>query len=169
MYLPRIAVDLCNTLADVNSLIDDLTDIQRPFGIYEHPGVTAEYFINHPNIYGQALVLDDAVEGLNELSKFYNVTYLTKRDISSRYITEKWLSKNNFPDGELVFSKDKVLDFFKLNCLFAIEDAPFELSQYDSNGITYYAKAWDYNTLFPRRFKSFDILINNIIAKEVIL
>lgn len=62
--------------------------------------------INNPEFFNQNLVLQDlpvpnSVECLQKLSTFYKIVYLSARPTSMQSITEEWLTKNNYPEGQV--------------------------------------------------------------------
>jgi len=167
MEKSSIAVDICNTLADINSQLESVTCVSREPGIYTHPYASTDFFIQNPQVYENAQVLNDAVFGLNLFANKYNIVYLTARKKESEIVTYRWLKKNGFPKGNIVFSTDKVADFKALNCVFALEDAPHELNAYQQAGLLSFAKAWDYNTFYANRFDSFVSLFKQVLSMHV--
>lgn len=147
-----ILVDICNTLADVNSEINKVTGTLRPEGLYFHPAVCQVWFASHLDVFRNCKPINYAVEGLNKLAETFNIVYATARPEEAKKITECWLKKNGFPQGILEFSAYKPRLVEKYEVEFAIEDAPHEINQYQVAGLPVRVYAQDYNITFINRF-----------------
>lgn len=152
--MPRtLAVDICNTLADVNG------ELQKVFGAnpnpssYLHPGVNAEFFKNNTWIFKKAKPYKGAAYILNQLSKIFEIVYVTARPIEARMITLEWLNKHGFPKREVFFTKNKPEIAKCLGVTVAIEDAPHEIDRYRIAGIPVLVKRQPYNLNYHNVFE----------------
>lgn len=123
------AVDICNTIADVNAVLERLLGRKPDASSYYHPGLAPDFFRRHAEeVFGAALPLPGAVEGVRALAKWYRIIYLTARPEEARQVTLEWLRYWGFPEGELVMTRDKVRAAGELGVDLAIDDAPHELA-----------------------------------------
>lgn len=147
----KIAVDICNTLADVNAVLKDyLGEIPNPSS---KNAIDSSFFKQNLWIFESAKPIKCANKKLHEISKEYEVIYITARPEVAKEVTEKWLEINNFPKGKVYFTKDKALLAHGLDIKLAIEDAPHEIANYLRSGVNVIVKAWDYNAKFSNRFE----------------
>lgn len=155
MMLPKrtIAIDLCNTVCDINGSLERYLCTVRKKGAYHIDGATPDFFLEHPEIFRDAEPFPYAAVTLRMLSDFYNIVYLTARPEEAHDATLDFLFKNGFPLGEIIFSKNKVDVFKQRSMVFAIDDAPHEIEAYTQAGITVLVKAWDYNKHAKLRFE----------------
>lgn len=148
----RIACDICNTLADVNGELEKRGFV-RENGTYFIAGLDADYFANNLDVFEKATPFDGAAEKLCNFAKNgFEIVYLTARPKVAKTVTKNWLKKNGFPKGKLVFSNNKPGDFKRLNCAFAIDDAPHEIKNYQVNDIKVLIHLRDYNNSFGDGF-----------------
>lgn len=136
----KIAVDICNTLADINSELEKRLGKNPNPKEYLHPKVVSlggnRYFIENMDIFENAKPLKDAVRVMNELSKKYDILYFTARPIIASKVTEEWLRACDFPEGELFMNLKNKGELAKiLRVSFAIEDSPHEIESYRKNNI----------------------------------
>ncbi len=147
-----LAVDICNTLADVN------TELKKVFGanpnpsIYFIPGVTKEFIRNNTWIFKKATPYKGAAYILNLLSRKFEIVYITARPIEARYITLEWLERNGFPQREVIFTNRKPEVAKALRVTAAIEDAPHEIDGYMEAGIPVFVKRQPYNLNYQNVF-----------------
>jgi uncharacterized HAD superfamily protein len=82
-----------------------------------------ENFFRIPILYEKSFPEDGAVDTLYELSKKYNIVYITARPLDVKFVTQYWLKKNKFPNHEnLEFSNNKTVEVRQHNCKYFIED-----------------------------------------------
>lgn len=147
-----IAVDICNTLADIN------TEIAKVFGAnpnpsnYFHPCVTTEFFKYNTWIFEKAQPFKSAANTLNQLVKEFSLVYVTRRPVQAANITLGWLKQHKFPEREVIHTRDKAEIAKLLNVSAAIEDAPFEIEGYSDIGIPVYVKRQSYNLCYQNIF-----------------
>lgn len=147
-----LAVDICNTIADVNG------EIKKVFGAnpnplsYLHPGVSPNFFKYNTWIFEKALPFKGAAAVLNQLAKIYKIVYITARPKEAELITLKWIEKNGFPMGKIFFSPQKHETAKHLNVMAAIEDAPHEIDSYLTAGIPVFVKKQPYNLNYQNVF-----------------
>lgn len=150
---PQIAIDLCNTVCDVNRQLEIQFHTKRSFGNYWIDGVTDSFFESTPSFFILPEVFPYAVESLQLLSRYYKITYLTARPKVAEAATRYFLMQNRFPDGEIIFTNDKVSYFLNHHMVFSIDDAPKEIAGYHAHNIPVLIKAWDYNIGMGTRFE----------------
>lgn len=154
--LPRrtIAVDLCNTVCDINGVLEKCLHTTRKKGSYHIDGLTPEFFQVHTEIFREAEPFPYAADALRLLNEEYDIVYLTARPEVAYNATLDFLRNNHFPAGEIIFSTRKADVFLqKKTMAFAIDDAPHEIASYVSAGIPVLIKAWDYNEHMGPRFE----------------
>lgn len=152
MAKPCIVVDLCNTCADVNGVLDTIGP-KRALGVYEHPVVSGEdFFVNNLWIFNEAAPIPGMRKALEQLSRWYNIIYLTARPIVSDLLNRRWLQNNYFTPGMIIYSPNKAEVALSLNARFAIDDSPYEIERYRSAGIDCLVPAQDYNVGYDNRF-----------------
>lgn len=147
-----IAVDICNTLADINSEIQKVYGASPVPSVYHHPKVNPEFFRNNLWIFEKANPFTGAAEQLTEISKTYKIIYITARPKAAQEVTIEWLQKNNFPKGIVFFTTKKAILAKSLGVMAAIEDAPNEIEGYISKGIPVIVKKQPYNTAYRNLF-----------------
>lgn len=145
---PKIAVDICNTIVDIDSEISKKGFVRKE-GEYFYD-LPADWFLKNTDVFRNAKPIDGAVNALWMLSEMYTIVYVTARDLSTNSITEENLFRvNKFPEGRIVNTTDKMAVYEEEGFLFAIEDAPFEIEKYLNGGATVLAIAKDYNMNLP--------------------
>lgn len=146
----KIAVDICNTIADVNGALE------KEYGISctscKMPGLDTEWFINHLDVFAKAEPIPYSQAALNLLAEIYDIVYLTARPVEAADVTRAWLRGNGYPEGIVIYSTNKPSVFMDLSMAFAVDDAPHELTAYMNNGCKCYALARSYNQAFNNRF-----------------
>ena len=154
-----VFLDICNTLANVNAQIERMTNCKRPKGLYFHPCVCEEWFAKHLDVFRDCEALPGAVEGVQALSKRFDIVYLSARPECARKITVDWLEKEGFPRAGLVLTANKVdaakeiMQFGHFQAVFAIDDAPHEIEAYRRAGIPVCVYRTDYNCHMGHTFK----------------
>lgn len=149
----KIAVDLCNTLADVVAELEKLLGPNPDPSHYQMPGATAEFFERHPEIFSGALPFPGAVETLHRIASQGEIIYLSARPKWAREIFEEWLARWGFPSGKLVLTDRKAEVARGMGIVLAIDDAPHEIERYRAAGIPVLVKAQPYNLGYPGRFE----------------
>lgn len=143
------AVDICNTIADVNTQIAKIIG-KWPSHMYKHPAITKEFFENHPEVFIKAMPYPGAAETLKLIKS--DIIYLSSRPDWAWDITKDWLQKNDFPEGLLILTHNKVLMAKKIGVIIAIEDNPEDIILYQKEGINVLVKAQPYNIDYGPRF-----------------
>jgi len=146
-YPSRVAaVDICNTIADVNAVLERLLGRKPDASSYLHPGLVPDFFRRHAEeVFGAALPLPGAVDGVRALAGQYRIVYLTARPEEAREVTLEWLRYWGFPEGELVMTQDKARAARELGVELAIDDAPHELAVLQKAVPVVLAKRQPYN------------------------
>lgn len=147
-----IAVDICNTLADVNAVLEKYYG-KMPEGIYHHPAVDHDFFRNNPDIFREALPLPGAVQALTQLAKKEKILYLTARPLEAEEATRWFLDHYRFPYAEIIFSTNKTDIACRHKIKRAIDDSPSEIVKYKSAGISVAVYRQHYNRQFSGRFR----------------
>ena len=104
-----IAVDICNTIADVISVINARLGHNPNPAEYFHPALWDKpyYFEENLDIFLEAKHIGSSIEILNELSIYNEIIYITARPEIAEFVTKLWLKENNYPKGKVYFSKNK--------------------------------------------------------------
>lgn len=124
----RILIDICNTIADVSKAIEGVFGpVPEPL-LFSHPK-TPRIFWERENriarkIFETAEPFEGAAEVLNQLSKHYEILYLTARPQWAKKLTYNWLERHGFPAGEIVFTRDKYSWIKENGGLVMFEDDP---------------------------------------------
>ncbi|MBE5965342.1 MAG: hypothetical protein E7252_10580 [Lachnospira sp.] len=145
---PKVAVDICNTLADINKILKSLGYDTESYG-----GVPNDFFENNLWVFSEAEPIKYSKECLCKLAESCDIVYLTARPKVAESVTREWLLKNGFPYGELVFSANKAKDFKENQCIFAIDDAPFEVENYRKSDCLVMVPKQPYNNTLGDVFK----------------
>ncbi|MCK9470727.1 MAG: hypothetical protein M0Q88_03110 [Bacilli bacterium] len=163
-----IAVDICNTIADLNRELDTRIGHNPEPSQYFHPGLIDKpnYFVENLDIFLDAKPIDGSIEVLNLLSKDNTIVYITARPKISEFVTRLWLRRHGYPMGKIYFTDNKVDIAFNLGVDIAIDDAPFELERYIKAGFNVLVKKHQYNTLFPNRFNWEELNMDNVRISE---
>lgn len=141
-----VAVDLCNTVCNVNQMLEDVLNVRRKTGEYRMKNLPENVFLKNPELFLLPSVFDWAAESLQLISQKYSIVYITARPESARDVSKQYLAKNGFPAGEVIFSARKVevcKDMGNVVCAF--EDEPDTIRSYIDAGIPVFSKMWDYN------------------------
>ena len=154
----KIAIDICNTLVDINSLIEK-EGYRKNRGSYYYD-VPKNFFKERLDVFLNAKPFNGACDALWRIAEIYDIVYITARPLEAAEVTKKSLFEiNNFPPGKIIHTTNKVKAFRKEGCCVAIEDAPDEIYEYIKAGITVYIHSRDYNTSFAGyRFISWESL-----------
>lgn len=163
-----LAVDICNTIADVNS------EIKKVFGAnpnplcYLHPGVPLNFFKYNTWIFKDVMPFKGAADILNQLANIYTIIYITARPKEAELVTLEWIEKNGFPKGEILFSTQKHETAKHLNVMAAIEDAPHEIDSYLAAEIPVFVKRQPYNLNYQNVFDWADEKIKSFLLREAL-
>lgn len=139
-----IAVDICNTIADVFSVLKKMV-VWPDEKSYFHPQITDSFFEKNPFVFEEAMPYEGASESLRKLSRTFEIVYLSARPLWALEITKRWLEKHNFPAGRIILTKNKAKIAREMGILIAIEDAPHEIVNFRKNGIQVLIKKQPYN------------------------
>lgn len=122
---PILALDLCNTLADINAILSSIIPIDP--NVYPAPGVSEELFEDNPWLFSKAEPFEGASKVVSFLSDYWEVVYVTARPEWSKMLTRKWLKDNAFPEGDIICTKNKAGVVRKIGAFLAIDDSPHEI------------------------------------------
>lgn len=149
-----IAVDICNTLADVIRELDRIFGANPDPSKYFHPGLRGKknFFKENLDIFEVAQPIGNSAEKLREIAKENNIVYITARPEISKEITVKWLEEHNYPKADIYFTNNKVEIAQKLGVDLAIDDAPREIKEYRRAGYEVLVKKQSYNENFGNTF-----------------
>jgi 5'(3')-deoxyribonucleotidase len=149
-----IAVDICNTLADVIKELNRRLGANPDPSIYFHPALKGKknFFKENLDIFKVAQPIGNSAEKLRELAKNNNIVYITARPEVSREVTIKWLEEHNYPKADIYFTNNKVEIAKKLGVDLAIDDAPREIKEYRKAGYDVLVKKQSYNEEFGNLF-----------------
>jgi hypothetical protein len=64
-----VAIDICNTIADVLTEIEKILGPRPSKSIYTHPKATEQFFREHPEVFMKARPFKGAVDALWRLKK----------------------------------------------------------------------------------------------------
>lgn len=141
-----IAVDICNTLADINSAV------RRMVGPFKHyPAPIPTRFWTSPEglrVFRDARPLHDAAKVISGLAaRLGGVTYVTSRPREAELITRRWLKRNGFPNGKVIFCErhEKPTVYASLSPFLIAEDDPEVVAALAGLGIPVLVPQWDYN------------------------
>ena len=156
----RIAVDLCNTTADILEQLNIRLGVTKDLKEYFHSGLVGKnnYFIENVDLFLAAKPLEQSIEGLRLLARYNEIIYLTARPVEAKEITENWLHKYSYPKGKLFFSEDKPSIAKGHGIKYAIEDAPHEIDSYLQAGVSVFVYKQSYNENYPNRFSWTELL-----------
>lgn len=148
-----IAIDICNTLADVVAEIESRLGKNPISGEYIHPGISKYplFFEENLDVFLNAKVIGNSVDVIKELAKHNTIYYVTARPKVAELVTKIWLRKNDYPEAKIYFTNNKPKIAKALGVNLAIEDAPFEINRYIESGIEVMVKSQPYNI---NRFKN---------------
>ena len=154
-----IAVDICNTLCDVNHILERDFGFQKRPDVYEYPGLVADFFYQHTEVFVKAEVFRYAKECLQLLSERYDIIYLSARPANAHAVTVKYLKETDyvvlmtlhsakgleFPHVYLAGLEDGIFPSY----MTITADAPAELERYLRSGIPVAAYMQPYNESVP--------------------
>ena len=152
-----VVVDLCNTVCDVNGMIEDLFSIKREQGQYRYKNMSDDFFRLCPEIFLLPEVFDYAAECLNMIKKQqYEIVYVTSRPIEAENVTACYLREHGFPEGRMIFTLDKASTCREIKkCMkiqVAFEDEPGNIKAYEKENIPVLVREWDYNMGMGKAF-----------------
>lgn len=157
---PKIAVDICNTIADVNGVLKEL------FGEVPNPSsrftLTKSFFEKNLWIFEKARPIKGSIEKLNELSRDHEIVYITARPAVAKEVTESWLKEHGYPEGDVLFTMDKAALARSLGIKLAFDDAPHEIANYLRAGINVMVKDQEYNAKFSNHFEWTNLKIKDL-------
>lgn len=157
-----IGIDLCNTIADINGLLEKILGPNPEPSCYIHPKLTSGFFEENLWVFEKAEPIFGSKDVLNYLANFYKIVYITKRPNIAKEVSVEWLNLHRFPQGEIYCTQNKVGIARKLDIDFALEDSPYEIDEYLKAGINVFVKSQPYNTNYSARFEwdnfCFDLL-----------
>lgn len=142
-----IAVDLCNTVADINSILDNIFYPNRT-GDYYHPALKnwpGDFFKENLWIFREAAPIAGSAWVLRFVAKRNRIFFVTARPEEAREVTEAWLKENNYPNAPVFHTTDKATICRQLDVTVAIEDAPHEIVSLRNAGIEVFVKRQVYN------------------------
>ena len=153
-----VAVDIRNTLADVNSELERFFGERRREGEYRGLSFAPdqEWFKNNLWIFDRAKALKGSVKMLHNISLRDEVVYVTARPEEAHQVTKRWLERNGYPEGEILHSTKKVgkgAIASAIGAAWAIDDVPEEVRDYARHGIPCFVVAQDYNRECRNRFR----------------
>ncbi len=123
-----IFVDICNSLADVNS---ELKKRGYRTDIYPSP-IPKEAFTEQ--LFMDAQPIRSVIELVQKLeAQDYSLVYLTARPVKFRSVTLDWLKKYGLPKAPMLHSNERLKGEFVKNyshVVGAIEDSPHEIKSY---------------------------------------
>lgn len=147
-----IAVDICNTLADVNTVLEKYFG-KINWGEYLHPCVRPDFFRKNPDIFREAQPFQDAAKELRKIAQKERIIYVTARPPEADEATKWFLSHYNFPRADIIYTTNKV-DIAALTGISkAIDDSPLEIVKYKQAGIPVAVFRQHYNREFANRFR----------------
>ena len=142
-----VALDICNTLANVHKkLVDDgliKSDV--------YPSLLPEgYFASEDGlqIFLNAEPIKGALKMVRNLEALYgNVIYVTTRPKEAAFVTSRWLAKHNFPVSDIHFCswREKPAVYERLKPRVIAEDDPRVLELIKSMDAVVMALQWPYN------------------------
>lgn len=158
-----IAIDICNTLADIVAEIESMLGKNPISSEYMHPGISKYplFFEENLDVFINAKVIGNSVDVVNDLAKYNTIYYVTARPKVSELVTKIWLKENGYPKAKVIFTKDKPKVARQLGINLAIDDAPYEVTRYIQSNIEVMVKSQPYNiNRFKNCFEWEDILFN---------
>jgi len=126
MLKPILALDIDNTIADTNgTMLGFMPGLK--IEKYPTPGITKEFFEENPWIFTDTMPIKGAAEGVNYLSWYWEIAYLTARPKWAEGLTSTWLKRHWFPEGLVICTDNKPDWIVKLGANLAIDDSPKEI------------------------------------------
>jgi hypothetical protein len=145
----RIAVDICNTVANVNrELAKRFTGFS--LNLYPSPIITAGFFGSPEGLQllNEAAPIPYAALVLQWFTRAgHEVVYVTGRPVLAADATREWLTVNGFPGGALIFLPRGYKGLFALNygIDWFFEDDPLEAQSLQGVVSRVFLKDWPYN------------------------
>lgn len=154
----KIGCDLCNTVADINTLVHAVSGI-RDNSTYPLP-LPKDFFASNPEIFQVAKPLKGAAQTLRHLAnQGAKIHYITARPNWAREITLTWLKKNGFPEGELHMELPKRDVIKACDIHIMLEDSPVEITAL-ADICKVLVRAQPYNQGYPNRFNNWWQVVN---------
>lgn len=153
---PKLAVDICNTLADLDSEIVKLGVVKADCRQYEYP-ISSDWFMKNRQVFRNAKPIVGSVAAIQYISRIVDIIYLTARPMELNEVTKWWLRSYGYAAGELVHTCDKASYCNEYGIFKAIDDSPYEINNYINGGVKVLAPEKDYNEFYQYRFKWTDI------------
>ncbi len=148
-----IAVDICNTLANVGAELKKLGIEQDVY-----PAPMPEIFFSSPEglrLFQNAQPINGAEKVVNHFSALYGgVTYVTTRPMEANLVTHRWLTRHGFPAGKGRFCKweEKPGIYAMLKPRVIMEDDPRVLGMIKHYETLILVPQWAYNNhIFGKR------------------
>ena len=148
-----IAVDICNTLADVNEVLEKAIGHNPIPSSYYHPNLPDNYFKENLWVFAHANPIEYSKEVLYKLSQKNKIIYITARPIEAKAITIDWMNRFGYPGGKIIFERNKAAIAKEIGVDLAIDDAPHEIESYIRAGIGVLVKQQPYNIKYSNRFE----------------
>lgn len=150
-----IAVDICNTIADIMPELNVRLGYNPNLSEYFHPGLSDKphFFEENLDIFLEAKPIGNSAEILRGLAQNNTIVYITARPQVSELVTRIWLRKNGYPKAPIYFTNNKVEIASKLGVDIALEGAPHEIERYIDSGVKVLVKEQSYNTNHSDRFE----------------
>lgn len=148
MIMP-IAVDICNTLADINGQLvkkipgycNSTYPFPIPDGYFTSPDGLRVFSDAEPFLGTEKLL-----SSLAEL--FGGLVYVTTRPPEAEFVTRRWLAKHGYPESKIVFCKweEKTAVYSSLAPHLIIEDDPRVLETVKALNTLVMVPQWPYNS-----------------------
>lgn len=146
---PVILVDICNSIADVNSVL-----AKRGVDISRYPARVDFPLEEWLRVFWEAKPYPSAVEILNlAVQHGFEIFYVTSRPQEALFVTRRWLDVHKFPPGDLIIGirpEEKVIVARELMPYLIIEDDPAIIHRYRQNNFPVVVKAQPYNRKYRK-------------------
>lgn len=142
-----IAIDICNTIADVNGMLRDRFGL----GLAGYPHPFPDGFWASPEgmrVFQDAKPMGDAAQVITGLAKSLGgIVYVTARPAEAELVTRGWLKKHGFPRGKVIFApkSQKAVIYRALEPCLIAEDDPEVIVGLDGCGAAIFVPRWPYN------------------------
>lgn len=164
----KVAVDLCNTIAQINREIEKRFG-PRPDPLQLHHPVAAKPGFWHTfeaqKIFEEARPYPGAREAVWEIYSRFGVIYLTSRPDWAHQTSRQWLEKNGFPRAPIVCTGDKKTSARKYGVSAAIEDSPRQIEALMPL-VPVLVPAREYNACYPGRFFNWEEAVKFLERRE---
>ncbi|NYE57205.1 HAD family hydrolase [Carboxydothermus ferrireducens] len=142
----RVFVDICNSIADVNSELQ-----KRGVDTTVYPSKVNFGTEEWLKVFAEALPFPGSAEAIQKLAEDFEVVYITSRPKIATFVTLRWLKLWGFPEGELLIGvKDKARYAKIFNPVFALEDDPKIAKAYTELRVPVIVKKQPYNCSLER-------------------